>query len=149
MVQLASQRTFFSSSRRMSISPRPADAYVRSLMTTGYIAHSSEVNPAQAASSVCFLRRQEHLSARRRQLCHLRARPRRRRRRVRLGVQAGVGEPGIELLAAACRRGWGRLWRQLGTAGRTDQPDRKVVVVAPPRLHLAEPVAVAAGLAAE
>src|SRR5262245_15920470 len=98
--------------------------------------------------AIAALRRQQDLAAGGRQIGH--PQPRfglRRRRRPR--VEHGVGEPIREFLAAAVVRRPRRLRLAFCVVGRADEPNVKVKVVSPPRLHLAEPMAVAAGVAAQ
>src|SRR6516225_9381217 len=93
------------------------------------------------------LRRQQHLAAGGRQIGHLRSRLG-LRRRPRPGVEHGVSEPVGELLAAAIVRRSRRLRFAFRAVGRADEPNVEVKVMPPPRLHFAEPTAVAAGIAA-
>src|SRR6516162_9467786 len=103
---------------------------------------------ATAAYGASKLRRQQDLAAGGRQIGH--PRPRlglRRRRRPR--VEHGIGEPIRELLVAAVVRRSRRLRFAFRAVGRADEPNVEMKVVSPPRLHLAEPMAVAAGVAAQ
>src|SRR5712691_765144 len=134
MVQLASQSTLRSSSRKIASS----SALVLLFSLIGITAPTTSIS-----------RRQQHLSAGRRQIGHFRTGPRLRRRRVGLGVELRGGEPMVELLAAALVRGPRRLRLAFLVVGGAIEPDVEVIVVAPPRLHLVEPVAVAAGFAAQ
>ena len=80
-------------------------------------------------------------------------RPFRRRARGAGGgggrMQRRGGEPMVELLAAALARRPHRLPLAFVIVGRAVEPDVEMKVVSPPRLHLAEPGSVAAGVAAE
>src|SRR5262249_56274150 len=67
----------------------------------------------------------------------------------RWGVEHGVGEPVGEFLAAAIVRRSRRLRFAFRAVGRADEPNVEMKVVSPPRLPLAEPMAVAAGVAAQ
>src|ERR671937_3157286 len=90
--------------------------------------------------------RQQHLTAGGGQIGHSQSRLG-LSRRTWFGVQPRLGEPVIEFRTAAVVRGARRLRRALGAVGGTDDPNVEVVVVSPPRLHLIQPMAVAAGVA--
>jgi len=64
-------------------------------------------------------------------------------------MQHGVGEPIIEVLAAAIASACRRLRLAFGAVGRAAQADVKVVVVPPPRPHFLQPSAIVSGLAAQ
>ena len=64
-------------------------------------------------------------------------------------MEHGISEPIRELLAAAVVHRPRRLRRALPAVGWADEPNVEVKVVPPPRLHLAEPTAVGAGIAAQ
>src|SRR3984893_19397262 len=89
------------------------------------------------------LRRTKDLAAGGRQVGHLRPRAGLRRRR-RPRMKHGVGEPIRELLAAAVVRRPRWLRFAFRVVGRADEPNVKVKVVPPPRLHLTEPNAIGA-----
>ena len=63
--------------------------------------------------------------------------------------QVRLGEPGIERLAAALVHRALRLRRAFRIVGRAVEAHMKMPVMPPPRLHLAQPGAVAAGIAAQ
>src|SRR6202521_5752178 len=94
-------------------------------------------------------RRRKHLAAGRRKARHGLARPRLFRHRRWLGMEHGLGEPRVELLAAAITSACRRLRLAFGAVARAAQADVEVVVVPPPRPQFLEPGAVAAGLAAQ
>ena len=71
------------------------------------------------------------------------------RRRGRLGVPPFLGEPPIEFLTAAVAVRRRSLVLAQRLTRRASEADVEMVVMAPPRPHLAQPVAITAGFAAK
>src|SRR5262249_38102234 len=105
-------------------------------------------NWTRTAARDCGLRRQQDLAAGGRQIGHPQPRLGLRRRR-RPPWEPGVGDPMAEFPAAAVVARSRGLRLAVRTVGGADEPNVEVKVVPPPRLHLAEPMAVAAGVAAQ
>src|SRR5712691_6496869 len=93
----------------------------------------ASLHPGYKRASYLELRCQQHLATGGGQIGHSGPGPGFRGRGRRLGMQDRVGEPVVELLAAAVFRGSRRLRRAFGTAGRAVQTNMEVIVVSPPR----------------
>src|SRR5262249_50704533 len=168
MVQLASHSTFFSSSRRIASSRALGFVAVPSVMQTNLQRFAAKRNQCSRAariesgqmreafagvapdfqSGLLRLRRQQDLPAGGGKIGHPQSWFWLRRRRG-LGVEDRVGEPIVEVVAAAVVGRRLRLRLAIVAVGRTMEPHVEVIVVAPPRPHLVEPMAVATGVAAQ
>src|SRR5215471_14051831 len=147
MVQVASHSTFRSSSRRIA-SSRALGFVSGAAVIASAIYSALRRSEMRRAAALAGLLRQQHLTAGGGQIGHPGSRPR-LCRRTGFGVQHRLGEPVIELRAAAIVRRPRLLRRALGTVGGADDPHVEVIVVPPPRLDLVQPMAVAAGVAAQ